>query len=110
MPSGTQYHRVIGRSQSGSRAAHRDLVDTDGRLPHADGNALTLLAAGSDAGVELRVIADERDAGKRIRAAADQHGAFHCCADFPILDLVGFGAREDEFSAGDVDLAAAEIY
>src|SRR5688572_27491016 len=81
---------------SGRRAADCDLVDADCRLADADRHALTVLAAGADAGVELHVIPDHLHAGQRVRTVADQHSALDRWADLAVLDLVGLGAGEHE--------------
>jgi len=44
-------------------ASDGESVDAQGRLPDANGDALTIFAAGSYTGIESEVVADQRDAG-----------------------------------------------
>src|SRR5208282_2772284 len=90
--------------------AHRDAVDAQGGLADADGDALAVLAAGADAAVELKVVADHGDAVQVGRAVADEHGALDRRAALAVLDAVGLGAFEHVFARGNVDLAAAEMH
>src|SRR6185369_13474484 len=91
------------------RPAHRQSIDTQGRLADADRHALAILAAGADTGVELEVVADHRDAGHRVGAVADQRRALDRAGHLAVLDEVGLAHRKDELAAGDIDLAATEI-
>src|SRR5215211_5877110 len=91
-------------------SADRDAVHAQGGLADTDGDALAVLAAGADAGVELEVVADHADALQVGRAVADQHGALERRADLAVLDPVGLGAVEHVLARRDVHLAAAEIY
>src|SRR5271155_2088122 len=87
----------------------RNAVDAQGRLADADRHALAVLAAGADAVVERKIVADHGDAVQVGRSVADQHGALDRCADLAVLDAIGLGALEHVFARSDVDLAAAEI-
>src|SRR5688572_11283922 len=78
------------------------------RLADAYRHALTGLAAHADAVVELHVVADHRYPVHGVRAVADQHGALDRLGYLAVLDHVGLGAAEHEFSGRDVHLAAAE--
>src|SRR5580658_556655 len=91
------------------RAAHRQAGDLQRGLPHAHRDALAVLAADADAGVEGEVVADHGDAGERRGAVADQGGALHRRAQLAVLDQVGLAALEDKLAAGGVDLAAVEL-
>src|SRR5690606_32971184 len=99
-------HPVSNRSCA--RAAHRHLVHPQMRLSNADRYALSGLSAHADAGIELHVVADHGHAVHRVWAVANQHGALDGLRHPAVLDHVGLGASEDELSAGDVDLTAAE--
>src|SRR5690606_30037268 len=92
-----------------ARAADRDLVHAQRRLADADRHALTVLAAGADAGVEFEIVADHGDAMQVGRAVTDQHRAFQRRAEFAVLDAIGFRALEYVFAGGNVDLTSAEI-
>src|SRR5690606_29456294 len=70
------------------RPAHRQPLDPQGGLAHADRHALAVLAADADAAVELHVVADHRHPRKRIRAVADDGGALHRILDLPVLHPV----------------------
>src|SRR6185312_9189748 len=76
-------------SRSLSRPANRDPVHPQGRLADADGHALAVLAAGADAGVEFKIVADHADAMQVARAVADQHRPLDRRADLAVLEPVG---------------------
>src|SRR5690606_17189302 len=80
-----------------------------GRLPDADGDALTGLAAGADTGIERHVIADRAHLFKRLATRADQRCALDRRRQLAILDEIGLRAAEDELARRDIDLSAAEI-
>src|SRR5579863_8472194 len=101
--------RRAPRNRRSARAADRNAVDAQRRLTDADRHALAVLAAGADAVVERKIVADHGDAMQVGRAVADQHRALDRGAYFAVLDAVGLGALEHIFTRGDVDLAAAEI-
>src|SRR3984885_8112400 len=90
-------------------AAHGECVDTQRRLADPHGNALTILAAGADAVVELQVVADHRDARQHVRAVADERGALERGGDPTVLDGVRLAGGEHELARGDVHLPAAEV-
>src|ERR1700741_455115 len=90
-------------------AANREPLDLERRLADPDRHALSLLAAGADAGVELQVVADHAHAGERVGPVADERRAFHRVRDLAVLDEIGLGGGEHELAVGDVDLAAAEV-
>src|SRR4051812_25713658 len=92
-----------------SCAAHGKAVDAQRRLPDADRDALSFLAARADARIERQIVADHGHARERIRTVADQRRAFHRVRHLAVLDQVGLRGREDELAVGDVDLAAAEV-
>src|ERR1700712_1223906 len=69
---------------------HCDALHPQRRLADADRHALAVLAAGADAGIELKIVADHGDAMQVGRAVADQHRALQRRADPAVLDLVGF--------------------
>src|SRR5712671_6877928 len=82
---------------SAAGSAHRDAVHPQRGLADADRDALAVLAAGADSGIERQVIAHHGDAVKIGRAVADQHGALDPRADLAVLDFVGLGTLEDIF-------------
>src|SRR5712692_819787 len=100
----------VGHPCSSPRPADGDAVHAQGGLADADRHALTVLAAGADAGIELEVIANHADAVEVGRAVADQHGTLEGLRALAILDLVGFRHLEHVFARGDVDLSAAEAH
>src|SRR5437773_9317450 len=94
-----------GKRTTSPRPADRDAVHAQGRLTDPDRNALAVLAAGADAGVEREVIADRADTMQVGRAIADQHGALQRRTELAVLDAIGLGDLEHVFARGDVDLA-----
>src|SRR5437016_306234 len=99
MTSGSPGARLDGRS------AHGQALDLEGRLADAAGNPLAVLAAGADARIELKVVADHRRLLHDLRPAADQGRALDCGTDLAVLDQVGLGGGEGELARRDVDLA-----
>src|SRR6185437_5243903 len=93
-----------------ARAADGDAVDAQRRLADADRHALAVLAAGADAAVECKVVADHRHAVQVGRSVADQHRALDRRPDLAVLDAIRLGTLEHVFARGDVDLAAAEMH
>src|SRR5580765_5582756 len=91
------------------RAAHRNAIQTQGRLADADRDALAFLAADADAGIELHVITDERNTVEYVRAVTDQGGALDRVGNPAVLDHISFAGGKHEFAIGDVNLTAAEI-
>src|SRR6202045_3870147 len=90
-------------------AADRESFDPERRLTDADGNALPILAAGSNTVVELQVVADHRDARQHVRTIADEGRALEGCAHATVLDGIRLARREHELAGGDIPLPAAEI-
>src|SRR5579871_2749698 len=74
--------------------AHGQAGDLQGRLADAHGDALAVLAADADAGVEAEVVADQGHAGQRRGAVADQGRALDRRRHLAVLDEVGLGALE----------------
>src|ERR1035437_2452394 len=74
--------------QSPSRAAHRHLIQLDRRHSHADGHALPIFSAGSDAFVQLEVVAHHRDVFQRIGAVADQRRIAHRGGHLAVFDQI----------------------
>src|ERR1043166_7711342 len=93
-----------------ARPAHRDAVEPQGGLADAHRYALAVLAAGADAFVERKIVADHGDAGERVGTVADQHRALDRRADLAVFQPIGLGALEHELARGDVDLPAAEAH
>src|SRR4029077_20595180 len=91
-------------------ATYRESIYLDRRNANADWNGLTVFAAGSDAFVELQVVAHHRNPRQHIRAIANQRRPFDGRRDLPTFNHVGFRGREYKLAVGDVDLAAAEVY
>src|SRR5215831_3050880 len=98
----------LGRKSSRG-AAHGQGIDAQRRLADADRDALAVLAAGADAGIERHVVADQPDLGQRLGAGADQGRALDRRTELAVLDQVALGDGEYELARHDVDLAAAEI-
>ena len=71
---------------------------------------MALLATIAHAVVEPHVIADGADVFQSCGPIADERGAFDRGADLAVFDLIGLRAGKDEFSVGDIDLAAAETH
>ena len=95
---------IADTGAAGSRSTQRRAFST-----HSDGDALAVFAAGADAFVQCQIIADHGDVFQGFRAVADEGSIADGGGDFSVFDEVGFGGGEDEFSAGDVDLASAEV-
>src|SRR5688572_8359910 len=85
-----------------SRATDCYLIHPQRRLAHSHRNALAVLAAGADPGIEREVVADHRDAVEVGWPVADQHRALHRRGNLAVLDLVGLGALEHVLARGDV--------
>src|SRR5574338_674698 len=83
--------------------------DVERGLSDTDWDALSALAAGADAIIELEVVADHFDPRQRARTIANKRRALDRIFDRAVLDVVGLGALEDELAGGDVDLSASEI-
>jgi len=66
-------------------------------------------SADADTGIDFHVVSEMTNLREHCGAVADEGGAFDGLSDFSVFDFVGFGALEDEFAAGDIDLAAAKI-
>src|SRR5262249_37797548 len=90
--------------------ADGDAVDAQGGLADPDRHALAVLAAGADAGIKRKIGADHAHTGERVGAVANQHRALDRGTDLAVLDPVGLGALEHEFSRRDVDLPAAKTH
>src|SRR6185312_3739083 len=97
-------------SVSRSGAADGQPFDQQGWLADARWHRLPAFAADADALVECHVIADRLDAGQRRRAIADQGCALDRGAELAVLDLISYGAGEDELARSNVHLAAAEAF
>src|SRR5215472_4682867 len=91
-------------------AADGETVDPERRLPDTDGNALTILAAGSDAVVQLEIVPDHRYACEHVRPVADEGRPLERCRDASVLDGVGLARGEDELAGSDIHLTAAEVH
>ena len=90
-------------------AADGHPIELDGGHADADGNALTVFAAGADAFVERQIVADHRYIFQSFRAVADQGRVANGGGDLAVFDEVGFAGGEDEFAAGDIDRSTAEV-
>src|SRR6266403_1773751 len=91
-------------------SAHGQAVHLQGWNADSYGDRLSVFATGPDAFVEFQIVAHHGDAREHVRAIADQRGAFDGGGDVAVFDEIGLGGGEDEFSAGDVHLAATEVY
>src|SRR5437899_28845 len=91
------------------RAADRDLANLDRRKTHADGNRLSILAADSDAVVQLEIISHCCYLSQHGRPVADQCCTLDWSCDPATLNEICLAGRKNEFAAGDVDLAAAKV-
>ena len=91
---------VFGNLLSGGLAcsAHSERVYFYGWLADAYRDGLASLAAGANAVIHCEIIADHRTLIEGGRAVADQRGILDGCADFTVLDEIGFGALEDEIA------------
>jgi hypothetical protein len=69
-----------------------------GRLPHAYGHPLALLATIAHAIIEAHIITDGPDVLQRCGPIADQGGAFDRGADLAVFDLIGLGAGKKQIS------------
>src|SRR3954447_510348 len=82
-----------GRSQSETVAltgsADRNAFHPQCRLANADRNALAVLAAGSNARVELEVIADHAHPVEVGGSVSDQHGALEWGPALAVFNPVG---------------------
>jgi hypothetical protein len=67
---------AVSTSRCLPRAADRDPIHAQRRLPDAHRHALAVLAARADAGIEGEVVADHADPVEIGRPVADQHRAF----------------------------------
>src|SRR5262252_5137087 len=85
----------------GGRAANGQRINAKGRLPNPHRDALPILAAGADAGIELHVVADHGNASHGVGTVADERRSFDRCTDLAVFDLVRLGAGEDELAGGD---------
>src|SRR5881396_3420700 len=91
------------------RSADSEPIYAQRRLPDADRNALSVLAAGADARVEREIVADHRHARERVGTVADQRRTLDRIGELAVLDFPGLGCGENELAVGDVDLSAAEV-
>ena len=73
-------------------------------------NILSFFAANADAFIEFQVVADHADIAQGLGAVAYQGGIAHRARELAVLDQVAFRRRENEITAGDIDLPAAEIH
>src|SRR5271167_430151 len=87
-----------GRARLSRRAADGEALDEQGRLADADRDALALLAAGADAGIEGEVVADHCYPGQHVGAIADERGALDRGPHLAVLDEIGLGRREHELA------------
>src|SRR5207249_4501392 len=92
------------------RASHGEMADLDRGNAHAHRDALPVLAAGADAGVEFEVVADGGDARQHCRPVADEGRALYRRGDLAVFDQVSFRSREDKLAVGDIHLAATEVH
>src|SRR5271157_25478 len=76
----------------------------------ADGNGLAVLAAGSDAFVELQIVADHGNLGQHVGAVAEGRRFWGGGGGGPVLDRVALGRGKDDFPVGDANLPAAKIH
>src|SRR5690348_14286629 len=76
--------RWLFRRCSRTRTSHGDALHAQCRLADANRHALAVLAAGADAGVERKVVADHADAVEVRRAVADQHRTLQRRADLAV--------------------------
>src|SRR5580693_7620644 len=101
--------RAAPCGRASGRAADRQRIDAQRRLTDADGDALTVLAAGADAIVQLQVVADHGNARQYVRAVADESRALEWRAQAAVLDRVRLARREHEFARGYIDLAPPKL-
>src|SRR4029079_4225525 len=104
----TRIRGPAGASRSSGGAPDREPVDQKRGLADASRDALPALVTDADALVEREVVADALDPREDGRPVADQSRALDRLGDLAAADPIGFGAGENEFAAGDVDLPAAE--
>src|SRR5208283_891454 len=71
-------------------AADGQAVDLDGWDAYADGNGLSIFAAGADAFIEFQIIADHRNPGQDIGPVADKRCPLDGRSDLSVFDEIGF--------------------
>src|SRR5581483_10746222 len=86
-----------------------EAIDLEGGNADADGDGLAILAAGTDALVELEIVAHHGDARENVGPIADEGGVLERRGDFAVFDEIRLTGGEDEFPVGNVDLAPTEI-
>src|ERR1700674_6130109 len=74
----------------------------------ADGNSLSIFAAGADAFIEFQIVADHRNPRQHIGSIADQGCALDRGGNLSVFDEIRFRRRENKFAVRDVDLSATE--
>src|SRR2546430_840664 len=104
----TSLHESAGFPFCGAADGHT--IDFNCRDAYADGNGLSIFAAGADAFIELQIVADHRNPRQHIRSVADQGCALDGGGDLSVFDEIGFRRRENKFAVRDVDLTAAEVH
>jgi hypothetical protein len=100
----TPGRHFVRRRTLGARAADRQSVDPDGGQSHPDRDRSSVLAAGSDSGIELQIVAHHRDAREHVGAVADKGRALDRPGHLAVFDQVGLAGREHELAVGDIDL------
>src|SRR5437899_1110321 len=103
----TSLHESAGFPLCGAADGHT--VDFNCWDADADGNRLSIFAAGADAFIEFQIVADHRNPRQHIGSVADQGCALDGGRDLAVFDQVCFRRRENKFAVRDVDLTAAEV-
>src|SRR6266404_9678300 len=101
-------HESAGFALCGAADGHA--INFNCRDSYADGNGLSIFAAGSDAFIEFQIVADHRNPRQHIGSVADQGCALYGGGDLSVFDEIGFRRRENELTVRDVDLSAAEVH
>src|ERR1700733_11680250 len=101
--------RALGQFPRLSGATDGQAVDAQRRLTDAHRHALAFLAARAHTIIKFQVVADHADACEHIRPVADECCPFQRRAEPAVFDPVRLARRKDEFSGGDINLAAAEV-
>lgn len=84
MPSENLSDGIVPDSASDCAAADgQPGIDTQGRLPHADGDALPFFAAHADTAVERGIVAYHRNVFQHFGAVADNGRAFDGYCSLP---------------------------
>ena len=86
-----QVKKRPARTSSGlGRAAHRQAINPQRWLAHADWHALAFFAAGTNAAVECHVVANHADFFQALWTTADDGGAFDRVQNFTVFNPIRF--------------------